>query len=253
MKWIILPYLILVAAVAACEGPVGPEGPQGETGAPGPQGEQGETGAIGATGPAGHQGPTYVARLNNEDEISTWRKWDKGSWRIEDGRLILSGTGSDKLMLVRPSTYFTSDFDICVDTEWLGGADNAEYGIIFRTNYGFGISANGQYVSLEWSDGPPERLINWTTSSAINKEGKNTLRVITRVSLFEFYINGVIVNSITDETHTEGRIILYLNKLQEVAFDNLVVKITEEGQPLLKPVVGKLADIRRVPESSVTH
>tara|TARA_A100001037_G_C14773735_1_gene467218 strand:+ start:233 stop:493 length:261 start_codon:yes stop_codon:yes gene_type:complete len=37
MKWIMLPCLILVAALAACEGLMGPEGPQGE------QVEQGPT------------------------------------------------------------------------------------------------------------------------------------------------------------------------------------------------------------------
>jgi len=37
-------YLILVAALTACEGPVGPEGPQGEQGPQGGQGPQGPQG-----------------------------------------------------------------------------------------------------------------------------------------------------------------------------------------------------------------
>ena len=268
--------LLLVVCMVGCEGKeglIGPQGEQGEmgpTGQQGPQGEQGETGATGVTGPQGEQGeqgetgatgpqgeqgekgdtgPTYVARFNNEDEISTWWNWwksDLGSWRIEDERLILSGTGIGKMMSVEPITNFTSDLDISVDTEWLGGIDDYAYGILFRNSskgsYGFGISANGWYVVDEWGedlDTGPEGLIDWTTSSVINKEGKNTLRVITRGSLFEFYINGVMVNSITDDTLTEGRIRLYVGNLQEVAFDNLVVKVTEDGQPLLKPLIVK--------------
>jgi hypothetical protein len=44
-----------------------------------------------------------------------------------------------------------------------------------------------------------------------------------------------MVNSITDDTLTEGYINLYLSNLQEVAFDNLDIKVIETNeQPLLK-------------------
>ena len=46
-----------------------------------------------------------------------------------------------------------------------------------------------------------------------------------------------MVNSITDATLTDGQIGLFVSTLQEVAFDNLEVKVIEDGQPLLKPVV----------------
>jgi len=241
--------LLLIICLVGCEGKEGLIGPDGAQGEQGDRGDRGPTGLTGPTGPQGEQGekgdtgPTYVARFNNEDEISTWWKDDTGSWRIEDGRLILSGTGIGWIMLVMPTTNFTSDLDISVDTEWLGGEKNASYGILFRDSlkgsYGFGMSADGGYISSEWDEslGTPEALIDWTDSSVINKEGKNTLRIITRGSLFEFYINGVMVNSITDETLTEGYVRLYVTKLQEVAFDNLEVKVIEDGQPLLKPVV----------------
>jgi hypothetical protein len=131
-----------------------------------------------------------------------------------------------------PTTNFTSDLDISVDTEWLGGTENAAYGILFRRNskgaYGFGLAAKGGYWFGEWEwalDTTPEDLIDWTASSVVNKKGKNTLRVITRGLLFEFYINGVMVNSITDETLTDGNIGLFVSTLQEVAFDNLEVKV----------------------------
>ena len=158
----------MLISLAGCEGRVGPAGEsiQGE------KGDIGDTGRQGRTGPQGEQAPpsdlTYVARFNSEDEISTWWKSDKGSWRIEDGRLILSGTGDVKLMAVEPNTYFTSDLDISVDTEWLGGVDNESYGILFRHSskgaYGFGINANGTYHVSEWdeSSGTPETLIDWT-------------------------------------------------------------------------------------------
>ena len=46
-----------------------------------------------------------------------------------------------------------------------------------------------------------------------------------------------MVNSITDETLTEGQIRLYVENIQEVAFDDLAVKgIETNEQPLLKPL-----------------
>ena len=188
----------------------------------------------------GDKGPTYVAHFNNEDEISTWGKSDNGTWRIEEGRLIVSGTGDGMNMVITPTTNFTSDLDISVDTEWLGGIDDNAYGILFRRSskgqYGFGIAAAGAYHVSEWDEsfGTPEPLIDWTASSVIKKR-RNKLRVITSGSRFEFYINGVMVNSITDDTLTEGYIRLEVTKLQEVAFDNLDIKVIETNeQPLLK-------------------
>ena len=262
----ILGFLLIICLVG-CEGPMGPageqgiqgekgeKGDQGERGFKGYQGVQGEKGEKGDTGESGTGGTgeerppsdlnlTYVARFNNEDEISTWGKgW--GPWRISERRLILSGSAEENIynwMMIR--TVFTSDLDISVDTEWLGGVGfNTEaYGILFRQmplsggKYGFGIAAVGAYIVLEWGESGVEPLIDWTYSSVINKEGFNTLRVVTSGSLMEFYINGTMVNSVTDDTFTEGRIWLFVYKLQEVAFDNLVVKVLPDGQPLMKPL-----------------
>ena len=236
--------LLLIICLAGCEAPMGPAGEsiQGE------KGDQGERGLAGLQGLAGENGEAgdlrYVARFNSEDEISTWRKSDDlGTWRIEEGRLILSGTGVGRVMSVQPTTYFTSDLDISVDTEWLGGEDRSSYGILFRFSekgaYGFGIAATAEsYIVKEWDedfDTDPENLIDGTFSTVINKEGKNTLRVVTSGSFFEFYINGTMVNSVTDETLTEGLIRLYVGNIQEVAFDNLEV-IEMNEQPLLKPL-----------------
>ena len=159
--------LLLIICLAGCEGPMGPAG----------ESIQGDKGDTGEPGPSDL---TYVARFNSEDEISTWRESDLGSWRIEEGRLILSGTGVGKQMSIQPNTNFTSDLDISVDTEWLGGIDDRGYGILFRANkskgvYGFGIAAAGGYSVYEWDedwDTAPEPLSDWTSSSVINKEGK---------------------------------------------------------------------------------
>ena len=268
----ILGFLLIICLVG-CEGPMGPAGEsiQGEKGEKGDQGERGfkgyqgeglkgekgEKGEKGDTGESGTGGTgeeippsdlniTYVARFNKKDEISTWMKSDSGSWRIDEGRLILSGTGTAEdgdFMFVSPYTNFPSDLDISVDTEWLGGVDDASYGIMYIWGgdtsegiYSFGIAADGGYVLYpDWPDGNGN-LINWTASSSINKEGKNTLRVVTSESFMEFYINGTMVKSVMDGPNRLGFLWLYVMDLQEVAFDNLVVKVIDIGQPLMKPL-----------------
>ena len=68
----------LMVSVVGCEGPMGPagesiQGEKGDTGATGErgiQGRQGEKGDTGEPGPPSYK--TYVARFNNEDEISSW-------------------------------------------------------------------------------------------------------------------------------------------------------------------------------------
>lgn len=247
----ILP-LFLTVALIGCEGPTGPEG------SPGPKGEKGDKGDTGGVGPRGFQGPqgppgpageggaTYVTRFNSEEEISTWGKRDTGAWRIEDGRLFVSGDGAGQVMAVVASTVFAGDVDISVDTEWIQGVDNNQYGINFRsgtedggsTGYIFGVAAQGAYAVSRWDGGSPNPaivLIDWTFHSSINTEGQNTLRVVTTGALLEFYVNGVKVDQMTDSTHSEGRVGLSVSSVQEVAFDNLSVTALT-GQPLLKPV-----------------
>ena len=116
--------LLLIICLAGCEAPMGPAGEsiQGEKGDQGERGLAGLQGIAGANGEAGDL--RYVARFNSEDEISTWWKSDTGSWRIEEERLIVSGTGDGMMMEVTPTTNCTSDLDISVDAEWLGGTDN---------------------------------------------------------------------------------------------------------------------------------
>ena len=67
--------------------------------------------------------------------------------------------------------------------------------------------------------------------------GENVKKFEKKIAKLLSKKNGVMVNSITDETLTEGIVRLYVNNLQEVAFDNLVVKVIGmDGQPLLKPL-----------------
>lgn len=231
--------LILAMALIGCEGPTGPDGPQGEAG------EQGDRGPAGLPGQRGESDVTYVARFNSASEIATWQKDDLGAWRVEGGRLFVSGS-TESMMRVRSSAEFAGDVEISLDTEWVQGVDNDLYGIEFRsgftgTAYAFGITAAGQYAVFRWDGGsgnPAITLRSWTSHSSIEAWGQNTLRVVAGGQQLEFLVNGVIVDQLADDTHSGGWVGATVGGLQEVAFDNLSVREINT-QPLLKPAIGE--------------
>jgi hypothetical protein len=265
IKYLLISSLILTA----CDELKGPVGPEGEQGPQGPQGEQGERGPIGSTGSSGGQGPQgprgetgfrgpqgergetgesfgaadYVARFNDESEISTWLKGSQGTWIIEDGRLIVSGGITGGIMLILPNAEFGDDYVIWVDTEWISGASSFGYGLHFAqtsdTGYAFEISADGSFSVARWDggtfrDNPAIVLHDWERHSSIVRKGKNRLRIDVIGSTLTLYINSIEVASIVDSTYSGGRVGIGVAELQQVAFDNLSIA---ERSPLLKPIV----------------
>lgn len=109
------------------------------------------------------------------------------------------------------------------------------YGITLRENvddadlYVFEIDTDGNYsVSVrhneEWNT-----LVEWTESPAINREGTNQLTVKAAGSAFTFYVNGIEIATLEDDTLTSGVIGLALDLYDKgdkatVDFDNLVIR-----------------------------
>jgi hypothetical protein len=248
----IVVLLGLLFMITACEGPagdagpMGPAGDQGATGATGATGGRGTQGVAGPQGPAGPAGPsgaageTYLADFDSEDDISTWFKADAGSWRVDTGQLFMAGGVSGNLMQASPSRSFANDLELTVETEWHTGIENFGYGVQFASQaggaYGFSISGNGGYALHEWSPtGAPVSLIDWTGSDAIQRNSTNTLGVIRSGDLIQLFINGTMVDEVTDDSNSGGRVTLMVQDLQEVSFDNF--RIVESGvMPLTKPV-----------------
>lgn len=168
-----------------------------------------------------------VTRFTSADEILNWEKWG-GEWKIEDGKLFGTGKAGFSTAVV-PKRFFSEDVDISIETEWMKGVDTHLYGIRFRAgtdgSYSFGITANGHYVVVKHMSAlnTAALLIDWTTSPAINRGGKNTLRVVTAGSSFKFFINGTQVAAVTDTSFRMGRIGIGVEDLQTAAFDNLSI------------------------------
>ena len=56
------------------------------------------------------------------------------------------------------------------------------------------------------------------------------MRVVTQGPLISLYVNGHLLDQVDDDSLADGGVGLWVQKLQEIAFDNLIV--IEEG---LKP------------------
>ena len=255
MKKILLMALMLVWT--GCEGPEGPMGPPGEEGEQGPQGEEGGQGLRGPAGLQGQRGPqgepgistsyeVYLTQFNEPEDIARWDKASTGSWEVMDGKLFMGGGVRDYFMEIWPQTEFGPDIDVSVQTEWIDGIDDYGYGLKVRSGfgasaargYGFLISANGGYKIMRWDgedkENLPLNLVDWKPGGSIRRNGVNDLRVVSKANSFEFYINEVLTDQVSDASYDRGRVGLLVASLQQISFDNLTVTVSPSSQPLMK-------------------
>jgi hypothetical protein len=130
-----------------------------------------------------------------------------------------------------PDSY--RDVSIEVETT-LTGPQDAAAAIIFRMQDGdnfyiFNVSGDGQYnLELYAGDGDPTTLVDWSTSASINgPEEMNLLRVETDGDTIRLYVNGDLLEEVTDGTFIRGDVAIATNTFSEagakVKFDNLII------------------------------
>lgn len=125
------------------------------------------------------------------------------------------------------------NFDVSVDVKVLSGPDDASIGLMIKRTtsekYGFVISPGaGQYNFYYIDETDDTTLIDWEESDEIYSTGFNTIRIVSMNGLFTFYINGTLVDSITDTSNDSGEIglLVELYDTDDQAifqFDNLEV------------------------------
>ncbi len=165
---------------------------------------------------------------------------DNGDWGIIDG-IVLAG---QELQIEVPeiNNYVwtiiadTFDaFDYQVDGRKLGGPDDNSYGVVYRfvdenNFYTFEVSSDGFYVINKFQDGEWTPLTDWKSSPLVNTGfGTNVVEVEGIGSLYKFYINGVLVETLSDDTFSGGSIGVIASSYAEpnvsVAFDNVLVRV----------------------------
>ncbi|MDT4965924.1 MAG: hypothetical protein QOJ64_661 [Acidobacteriota bacterium] len=94
--------------------------------------------------------------------------------------------------------------------------------------YGFLIytGAEPKYKIARFAAGEPKAIVEWKASSAIRRgTSPNQIEVRTSGSSLSLYINGQLVESITDTAGiTSGYVGLYTSETNEVAFDDMEIE-----------------------------
>jgi hypothetical protein len=136
-------------------------------------------------------------------------------------------------MQIRTVSTYRGNIELSVETEWRAGSTTEPYGLLFRLSDGggylFGISAGGGFVAGRWDRGfgglrDPVEVVSWTRSELIRQQGMNTLGIETNGPTVDLMINGTKVSEFSDNRHTEGVIGVFVESVQEIAFDDLGVQ-----------------------------
>jgi len=126
----------------------------------------------------------------------------------------------------------TTDFLLEVDTQYVDGPADAEYGVIFRqvdadNYYFFAISRSGSYGLWRLEDGEWTTMVEWTQTDAIDisEDALNRLGILAEGAQLTLLVNDVALTQLEDETFASGKVALALGTFEEagaeVAFDNL--------------------------------
>jgi len=155
----------------------------------------------------------------NFDENGTgWSRLWGGGWSRANG--YYSTLGKSNVMTSTKYAYlyknFIFDARIKRDSGSLHTSSPANYMAVrmgsyktstyqWYTGYIFGYTNAGYYSIWRMkSGGKSTAIVPWTYSEYINQNDWNDLRVVADGSDFEFYINGEMVSSFSDENYTRG-------------------------------------------------
>jgi hypothetical protein len=147
---------------------------------------------------------------NNEYGWSTGEvdsEYWEGSREIADGKYTWTVDRSfGAISWEYPNMDTIRDFYVSVEAQRVSGYYDTCYGIYFRGSqvqcYLFFVCGD-EYGVLSLDDEDWQNLILWNESEKI-RPGKNTLAVAGREGRFDFYINGAVVDNITDSRFKSG-------------------------------------------------
>ncbi|MCI0520600.1 MAG: hypothetical protein L0Z70_10140 [Chloroflexi bacterium] len=131
--------------------------------------------------------------------------------RIELGKYTWQATAYDGFVWwTRPDGPTLSDFYLTVRAQQVEGAENGEYGLVFRqfddeNYYVFDVNARNEFSVYRYGPEGWTALLDWQYSDAFTSGEEVRLGVIGRGAEFTFVIGGEAVTSVYDETIPEGQ------------------------------------------------
>ena len=171
--------------------------------------------------------------------------WSKvyGTWSVAGGYYKSTGVAGNVASVVHVNDYPTLTYTVRAKRTTDDVVSHPSRIIIRGTttplgarndwNSGYFFQWAGQYFNV-WKvvNGTGTQLKVWTTNSAINVTGFNTIKVTAKGSALKFYINGTLVWSGTDSSLTTGKVgIAFYRDTNEtttflVDYANLVTTVT---------------------------
>jgi hypothetical protein len=133
------------------------------------------------------------------------------NWSISDGKYRWQAEAVDGFVWwVTPDMQDVTDFYLAADARQLSGADDGEFGLVFRQGgesnyYLFEINNKGQFAVYLHQPDNWESLLDWSDSTAIHTGETNRLAVLTQGSQFLFYINDQFVANLNDDRLSSGQ------------------------------------------------
>lgn len=185
--------------------------------------------------------PPPAGTINFQDDFSK----DTGFWqtfsetttsaKISDGVLNMNAT-APFMVGISVAALNMNDFDFTVTSTQVSSGTANGYGMIFRyvdaqNFYRFDIAGDGKWAMSRRLRDQWIQISELKVSPAIKlgNNVSNTLRLVARGDKFEFYANGVLLDTFTDKTLPLGRLGLFVSTFDdpkaEVKFDN--VKVTK--------------------------
>lgn len=140
----------------------------------------------------------------------------KGTWPLEGSNYMTTlGVAAKAATVSHINDYTTLTYEVrmrrlgctgCANVLAIRGNPILDSTGWWTSEYTFDYTNNGLFSVWKDNNGTYTALKNWTTTSAINQSGWNTLKVTASGSTLKFYINGTLVWFGTDSAYASGRV-----------------------------------------------
>jgi hypothetical protein len=196
--------------------------------------------------------PTPVENpLFSDQFVNNNHGWDLSSSsgqfsvKVGNGSMVLEDDNNRLLWEIVPGGKNFSNFYLTLDAVLSKGSQDNGYGIYIRgssnqsldiaTYYRFEMYGDGTYAIFKGTvdasgTSNSVKLVDYTTSSIINKQGQvNHIAINANGSTMSFYVNGHLIKFVTDNTYPSGSIAMFVSNLPnsppgaQATFSHLVI------------------------------
>ena len=184
---------------------------------------------------------------NNKNQWNLQSEAGKYLVVIANGNLMLEDDNNSLLPEFLPGNRFFNNFKVTVDAVLSKGDAKNGYGLYIRCSpdqsgipamyYRFELYGDGTYAIFKGmanghgrASPSPVKLVSYTTSSAIRKQGSNNhIEISAQGAAMTIRVNGQVLKTFSDPSYTKGTIALFISNIQnappgaQATFSNLSV------------------------------